>query len=102
MIHTHFGGTDGAAFAIAGEQVEHDHLGKRPRLSFAMVALARALQLPRDAAVGLFAVARSVHWMAQAMEAIHADESLTVASTYTGPPPTVNADDGPKRPVEVS
>ena len=102
MIRTHFGGMDGAAFAIAGEQVGHDHLGKQPRLSFAMVALARALQLPRDAAVALFAVARSVHWMAQAMEAIHADASLTVASTYTGPPPTVDADDGPKRPVDVS
>lgn len=102
MVRTHFGGTDGAAFTVAAEQVGQDYLGQSPHLSFAMVALARALQLPRDAAVALFAVARSVHWMAQAMEAIHADESLTVESTYTGPPPTANAGDGPKRPVAAS
>lgn len=102
LIRTHFGGTEGAAFTVAAEQVGRDHLGQPPHLSFAMVALARALQLPRNAATALFAVARSVHWMAQAMEAIHADEPLTVASTYTGPPPTASADDGPTRPVATS
>ena len=102
MIRTHFGGTDGAAFTVAAEQVGRDHLGQPPHLSFAMVALARALQLPRNAATALFAVARSVHWMAQAMEAIHADESLTVESTYTGPSPATRADDGPKRPAATS
>ena len=97
MIRTHFGGTDGAAFTVAAEQVGRDHLGQLPHLSFAMIALTRALQLPRNAATALFAVARSVHWMAQAMEAIHADEPLTVESTYTGPSPATRADDGPKR-----
>lgn len=102
MIRTHFGGTEGAAFTVAAEQVGRDHLEQSPHLSFAMVALTRALHLPRNAATALFAVARSVHWMAQAMEAIHADESLTVEPTYTGPPPTANADDGPKTPVATS
>jgi citrate synthase len=99
MIRTHFGGTDGAAFTVAAEQVGREYLGQPPNLSFAMVALARALHLPRNAATALFAVARSVHWIAQAIEAIHADDSLTVEPTYTGPPPTTSADDGPKRPV---
>lgn len=96
MIQSHAGGSEGAAFAVAGEQAGQEQLSRMPSLPFALVALARALELPRHAAVAILAVARSVHWTAQAIEASEADRPLSIQPQYTGPSPTASAGDGPE------
>lgn len=45
-----------------------ERLGKRPNVDFATVSMRRALALPPGAALGLFAVGRSVGWIAHALE----------------------------------
>lgn len=52
-----------------------DRLGKSPNVDFALVALRRTLGLPRGAALSLFAVGRSVGWIAHALEQ-HQDGNL--------------------------
>ncbi len=52
------------AIAQAGEQVT----GAAPNLDFALVAMARTLGLPSDAPFTLFAVGRTVGWLAHALE----------------------------------
>jgi citrate synthase len=46
--------------------------GSDPNVDFGLLALERALQLPRGAALGLFALGRSVGWMAHAFEQVTA------------------------------
>ncbi len=45
-----------------------ERLGKRPNVDFATVSMRRALALPPGAALALFAVGRSVGWIAHALE----------------------------------
>jgi citrate synthase len=45
-----------------------DRLGKRPNVDFATVSMRRALGLPPGSALALFAVGRSVGWIAHALE----------------------------------
>src|SRR5262249_35593905 len=43
-------------------------IGRRPNIDFALAAVVMGLQLPRDAALGLFIIGRSVGWIAHAIE----------------------------------
>lgn len=45
-----------------------EEMGKQPNIDFALVSLRRALGLPRGSALTLFAVGRSVGWIAHALE----------------------------------
>ncbi len=68
--------------------VERDR-GLKPNLDFALVALRRALGLPRGAAFGVFAVGRTVGWLAHALEQRELKQLLRPRAAYTGPqPPT--------------
>jgi citrate synthase len=49
-------------------QVVRSRTGSEPNVDFGLMALERALPLPRGAALGLFALGRSVGWMAHAFE----------------------------------
>lgn len=64
-----------------------DLTGRRPSLDFALVALRRALGLPEGAAFGLFALGRSVGWIAQALEQRESGGLIRPRATYTGPRP---------------
>jgi citrate synthase len=73
---------DPAARAIAfGER-----LGGTPTIELALAALARTRRLPRDAAFGIFALGRSVGWIAHANEAA-AGALIRPRARYVGPPP---------------
>jgi citrate synthase len=61
--------------------------GRRPALDFALVALRRALRLPEGAAFGLFAVARAIGWIAQALEQRADAAVIRPRAAYVGPPP---------------
>jgi citrate synthase len=62
--------------------------GKAPNVDFALVALRRAAGLPRGSALAIFAVGRTVGWIAHALEQ-HADGKLIrPRARYTGVAPS--------------
>ncbi len=70
-------------FAQAVEQLT----GRRPSLDFALVALRRHLGLPVGAAFGVFALGRSIGWIAHALEQRAAGTLIRPRAAYVGPPP---------------
>jgi citrate synthase len=74
---------DPAARAIAFAR----GLGDSPSLELALAALARRASLPRDGAFALFALGRSVGWIAHALEAAAPGTLIRPRARYTGPPP---------------
>jgi citrate synthase len=61
--------------------------GARPNIDFALVALRRSLGLPPGAAITIFAVARSVGWIAHALEQHLEGKLIRPRAEYVGPPP---------------
>lgn len=62
-------------------------VGQYPSLDFALVALRRHLALPPGAAYGLFALGRSLGWIAHALEQRSGDGLIRPRAAYTGPRP---------------
>ncbi|MDH3590702.1 MAG: citrate synthase family protein [Planctomycetota bacterium] len=67
--------------ARAGRAVLDDE----PNIDFALVALARTFDLPRDAPFALFALGRTVGWIAHAIEQYETDQLIRPRARYTGP-----------------
>jgi citrate synthase len=65
--------------------------GKSPNIDFALVSIRRAFDLPPGAALALFAVGRTVGWIAHALEQRADDKLIRPRASYVGPPPQ----DGP-------
>jgi citrate synthase len=61
--------------------------GEKPSVDFALVALRRELGLPRGAAFGLFALGRSVGWIAHALEQRASGQLIRPRAAYVGPRP---------------
>ena len=68
-----------------------ERLGALPSLELALAALARRGGLPDDAAFALFALGRSVGWVAHAFEAAALGTLVRPRAGYTGPPPAAAA-----------
>ncbi len=64
-------------------------LGGTPSIDFALAALGHAARLPRDAPFVLFALGRSVGWVAHALEAVESGMLIRPRARYTGPAPSV-------------
>jgi citrate synthase len=64
-----------------------DQLGKEPNVDLALVALRRALGLPRGAALTLFAVGRSAGWIAHALEQQAEGRLIRPRARYRGDEP---------------
>lgn len=64
-------------------------VGQRPSLDFALVAVRRHLNLPVDAAFGLFALGRTIGWIAHAMEQRESTQLIRPRAAYVGVPPAV-------------
>lgn len=62
-------------------------VGQPPSLDFALVAVRRHLGLPQGAAFGLFALGRSLGWIAHALEQRSGDGLIRPRAAYTGPRP---------------
>jgi citrate synthase len=71
------------ALRKAGSDLLHD----APNLDFGLAALARTHGLPRHAPLVLFAVGRTVGWLAQAIEQYATTEVIRPRAHYTGPAP---------------
>jgi citrate synthase len=60
-------------------------IGESPNIDFAIAALADAFNLPATAPFTIFALARSVGWMAHAMEQALSGDLIRPRARYTGP-----------------
>ena len=60
--------TEGAQFAIKGLELGQKLLKRSPEISYVMVCMQRALQLPKEAPLVFFAVGRTVGWIAHSIE----------------------------------
>jgi citrate synthase len=59
-------------------------LGESPTVDFALVALARALGLPRGSALTLFALGRTIGWIGHAIEQYEKDTIIRPRARYVG------------------
>ncbi|MGE5261902.1 MAG: citrate synthase [Acidobacteriota bacterium] len=66
----------------------HDLIGEYPTIDFGLVLLARTLRLGEDAPLVLFALGRSVGWIAHIIEQYQESELIRPRARYTGPMPT--------------
>ena len=62
-------------------------LHEEPNLDFGLAALARALGLPPEAPLVVFALGRTAGWIAHAMEQYASAEIIRPRARYTGPVP---------------
>jgi citrate synthase len=65
----------------AGEQM----VGEKVNVDFALAAMASAFDLPDDAPLVIFALARSVGWLAHAMEQVESGHLIRPRARYAGP-----------------
>lgn len=68
-------------------QAVHRHIGHAPNLDFGLVALTRTLNAPPGAAFALFAIARSVGWLAHVFEQQALGRLIRPRAAYVGPRP---------------
>jgi citrate synthase len=59
---------------------------EHPNVDFALAALTRVFDLPRDAPLVLFALARCAGWLAHALEQVTTGHPIRPRARYTGPP----------------
>ena len=64
-----------------------DLTGRRPALDFSLVALRRAIGAPRGGAFAMFAVGRTVGWLAHAIEQRANGTLIRPRAAYVGRPP---------------
>jgi citrate synthase len=67
----------------------HRQNGLLPNLDFALVAMTRALQAPQGTAFAVFAVGRSVGWLAHYFEHLQEGKLIRPRATYVGPLPSL-------------
>ena len=64
--------------------------GERPNIDFALAAMTACFRLPPDSPLLLFAIARTVGWLAHAMEQASAGHLIRPRARYIGPPVDVD------------
>jgi citrate synthase len=62
-------------------------LGLRPNLDFGLAALAVTFRLSADQAIGVFAIGRSIGWLAHVREQYRTGTVIRPRARYTGPDP---------------
>ncbi|MEM8996943.1 MAG: citrate synthase family protein, partial [Acidobacteriota bacterium] len=84
-----FGGARGdvVAWADALEEAGRTLLGKHPTLDAGLVLTTRALGLPRDTALCVFALGRTVGWIGHALEQYAAGRLIRPRARYVGEAP---------------
>jgi citrate synthase len=63
--------------------------GEYPNLDFGLVTLARTLDLPSESPIALFALGRTVGWIAHAIEQYADDQLIRPRARYIGPIPSM-------------
>jgi citrate synthase len=75
------------AFAHTFASAVQRLLGEKPNSDFALVALARTLALPSGSALALFAIGRTIGWIAHAIEQYAQDALIRPRARYVGDKP---------------
>jgi citrate synthase len=88
------------AFTIPPEYQElrsavDELVGEQPSVDFALAAMTACFRLPPDTPLAVFAVARSVGWLAHAMEQASAGRLIRPRARYVGPPVGTASDPDP-------
>lgn len=87
LAATHFPDRPALRSALALARVAHEELGEWPTVDFALAALGRVLNLDADRVLALFALGRTVGWLAHAIEAARNGQLLRPRAKYVGPAP---------------
>jgi citrate synthase len=83
-----------ATFAGQLADAAHTVLGEAPTVDFALVAVARALDLPAGAAMILFAIGRTIGWIGHAIEQYENDAIIRPRAKYVGEQPVAAGNRG--------
>lgn len=67
-------------------QVVEEITGNKPNIDFALAVLTASYGMPRDAPLTLFALARTVGWLAHILEQIGSGQRIRPRARYVGPP----------------
>ena len=86
-IRQSFPKSEALEWAEALEGAGRDLLAEFPTVDVGLALTARALALPRDSALTLFALGRCVGWIGHALEQYAADRLIRPRARYTGPAP---------------
>jgi citrate synthase len=78
---------DAHAIAQASGEIGLRLTGRHPNVDFALAAAAMGLGLPRNAALGLFILGRTVGWTAHAIEQYESGVLIRPRARYLGPRP---------------
>ncbi|RDJ13014.1 citrate synthase [Rhizobium grahamii] len=70
-----------ADLATAGQEI----IGESVNVDFALTAMSVVFDLPKNAPLVIFALARSVGWLAHAMEQVESGHLIRPRARYTGP-----------------
>ena len=82
-----YGETKGATLAREIADVIMENFGRKPNIDFALVTLARALELPTDAPLILFAIGRTAGWISHIIEQYATQEIIRPRARYIGTDP---------------
>jgi citrate synthase len=72
-------------FLRAAASAAIDLLGEAPNLDFALAAVERALAFPSGSALTLFAIGRTIGWIAHAIEQYETNAIIRPRARYVGP-----------------
>jgi citrate synthase len=73
------------AYSDLRDAVE-EHAGERPNIDFALAALTDIHHLPKEAPITIFALARTVGWLAHLLEQVASGQLIRPRARYVGPP----------------
>jgi citrate synthase len=77
-------------FAIEVADAASSIVRERPTIDFALTALSRVLRLPPGSPLTLFAIGRTIGWIAHAIEQYATGQIIRPRAKYVGNPPTTN------------
>lgn len=87
MMREFVPGSAELAFAQRVASAVEQQIDRKPTVDFATVTLARVLGLPKDSALALFLLGRTVGWIAHAIEQAAHGALIRPRARYTGPRP---------------
>jgi citrate synthase len=90
------------ALASAVVQEAAGLIGAHPTIDFGLATVARALELPTDGAMTVFALGRTIGWIGHAIEEYRADRLIRPRARYVGEQPAEAAEDPEPEPGDLA
>jgi citrate synthase len=87
LLREHWGKSAELAFVTSVARAATAATGEPPNLDFALAALSRVLRLPPESPLVLFAIGRSIGWVAHAIEQYATNQLIRPRAKYVGVAP---------------